>query len=255
MEISAKELLEGKSTIIKNKEYFPTKTYVESFLEKMSKFTDKFIIQVKEADQMSVTKESKDMVYNRVWIQAILPEKYTIDNHDETYGLVYGLDARKPVAKIYRGTLNRACLNLCVFNPSWLHVQELQPDAPIDYSMLKELVQKENDMHVIIEKMKQEYMIREDKKLHLGDWIDFSIRQYDDRGFGKVQIASSVPINAYKDLYLDTDSKYYIPDGINPTKFQVYNTFTELITHDKKDILNTADKTLLLAKMLNVSVN
>ena len=255
MEISAKELLEGKSTIIKNKEYFPTKTYVEPFLEKMSKFTDKFIIQVKEADQMSVTKDSKDMVYNRVWIQAVLPEKYTVDNHDETYGLVYGLDARKPVAKIYRGTLNRACLNLCVFNPSWLHVQELQPDAPIDYSMLKELVQKENDMHVIIEKMKQEYMIREDKKLHLGDWIDFSIRQYDDRGFGKVQIASSVPINAYKDLYLDTDSKYYIPEGINPTKFQIYNTFTELITHDKKDILNTADKTLLLSKMLDVSIN
>ena len=255
MEISAKELLEGKSTIIKNKEYFPTKTYVEPFLEKMSKFTDKFIIQVKEADQMSVTKDSKDMVYNRVWIQAVLPEKYTVDNHDETYGLVYGLDARKPVAKIYRGTLNRACLNLCVFNPSWLHVQELQPDAPIDYSMLKELVQKENDMHLIIEKMKQEYMIREDKKLHLGDWIDFSIRQYDDRGFGKVQIASSVPINAYKDLYLDTDSKYYIPEGINPTKFQIYNTFTELITHDKKDILNTADKTLLLSKMLNVSIN
>lgn len=255
MEISAKELLEGKSTIIKNKEYFPTKTYVEPFLEKMSKFTDKFIIQVKEADQMSVTKDSKDMVYNRVWIQAVLPEKYTVDNHDETYGLVYGLDARKPVAKIYRGTLNRACLNLCVFNPSWLHVQELQPDAPIDYSMLKELVQKENDMHLIIERMKQEYMIREDKKLHLGDWIDFSIRQYDDRGFGKVQIASSVPINAYKDLYLDTDSKYYIPEGINPTKFQIYNTFTELITHDKKDILNTADKTLLLSKMLNVSIN
>lgn len=255
MEISAKELLEGKSTIIKNKEYFPTKTYVEPFLEKMSKFTDKFIIQVKEADQMSVTKDSKDMVYNRVWIQAVLPEKYTVDNHDETYGLVYGLDARKPVAKIYRGTLNRACLNLCVFNPSWLHVQELQPDAPIDYSMLKELVQKENDMHLIIEKMKQEYMIREDKKLHLGDWIDFSIRQYDDRGFGKVQIASSVPINAYKDLYLDTDSKYYIPEGINPTKFQIYNTFTELITHDKKDILNTADKTLLLSKMLDVSIN
>ena len=255
MEISTQELLEGKSTIIKNKEYFPTKTYVEPFFEKMSKFTDEFIIQVKKADQMSVTKDSPDLVYNRVWIQAVLPDKYTIDNHKETYGLVYGLDARKPVAKLYRGTLNMACLNLCVFSPSWLSVQELQPDAPINYSMLKELVEKENHMQIMLEKMKEEEVLREDHKLHLGEWVDFTIRQYDDRGFGKVQIASSVPINAYKDLFIDTESKYYIPEGINPTKFQIYNTFTELITHDKRDILNVADKTLLMSQMLNVSVN
>lgn len=253
MEISAKELLEGKSTIIKNKEYYPTKTYAEPFFEKMSKVTDEFIIQVKEADQMSVTKDSKDMVYNRVWIQAVLPDKYTVDNHKEVYGLVYGLDARKPVAKIYRGTLNMACLNLCIFSPDWLTVQELQPDAPINFGALKELVEKENDMHTTIQNMKNEYMIREDHKIHLGDWVDFTLRQYDDRGFGKVQMASSVPINAYKDIYMNSDSKYFIPEGINPTKFQIYNAFTELITHDKRDILNVADKTLLLGKMLNVS--
>jgi hypothetical protein len=68
-------------------------------------------------------------------------------------------------------------------------------------------------------------------------------------------MASSVPISAYKDLYIDTTSKYYIPEGIDPTKFQIYNTFTELITHDKRDILNVADKTLLLSKMLNVSLS
>ena len=87
----------------------------------------------------------------------------------------------------------------------------------------------------------------------MGEWVDFAIRQYDDRGFGKVQMASSVPINAYKDIYVNSDSKYFIPEGINPTKFQIYNAFTELITHDKRDILNVADKTLLLGKMLNVS--
>lgn len=255
MEISAKELLEGKSTIIKNKEYFPTKTYVEPFFEKMSKITDEFIIQVKEADQISVTKDTKDMVYNRVWVQAVLPEKYTIDNHKEVYGLVYGLDARKPVAKIYRGSLNMACLNLCVFSPSWLTVQELQPDAPINYTSLKELAEKENHMRIMLEKMNNEYLSREEHKIQLGNWVDFTIRHYDDRGFGKVQIASSVPISAYKDLYINTDSKYYVPEGIDPTKFQIYNAFTELITHDKRDILNVADKTLLLSEMLNVSIN
>ena len=36
----------------------------------------------------------------------------------------------------------------------------------------------------------------------------FHSRQYDDRGFGKVQMAASVPINAYKDIYINSDSKY-----------------------------------------------
>lgn len=254
MEISANQLLEGKSTILKNKEYFPTKTYVEPFFDKMSKITNDFVVQVKEADQMSVTKDSKDIIYNRVWIQAVLPEE-TIDGHREVYGLVYGIDARKPVAKIYRGALNMACLNLCVFNPSWLSVQELKPDEPINYEVLKELIAKEDNVKLILDKMKSEYMPREDHKIQLGDWVDFTIRHYDDRGFGKVQIASSVPITAYKDLYIDTESKYYVPEGIDPTKFQVYNAFTELITHDKKDILNVTDKTILLSEMLHVSIN
>lgn len=254
MEISANQLLEGKSTILKNKEYFPTKTYVEPFFDKMSKITNDFVVQVKEADQMSVTKDSKDIIYNRVWIQAVLPEE-NIGGHREVYGLVYGIDARKPVAKIYRGALNMACLNLCVFNPSWLSVQELKPDEPINYEVLKELIAKEDNVKLILDKMKSEYMPREDHKIQLGDWVDFTIRHYDDRGFGKVQIASSVPITAYKDLYIDTESKYYVPEGIDPTKFQVYNAFTELITHDKKDILNVTDKTILLSEMLHVSIN
>ena len=255
MDISIEEVLRGKPCLIKNKEFLPTKHYVEPFLNKMSSITNDFIVKVKLPDQMTLTPTSTDITYNRVWVQAVLPEKYTIDNHKEVYGLVYGLDARKPVAKIYRGSLNMACLNLCVFSPSWLTVQELQPDAPINYTSLKELAEKENHMRIMLEKMNNEYLSREEHKIQLGNWVDFTIRHYDDRGFGKVQIASSVPISAYKDLYINTDSKYYVPEGIDPTKFQIYNAFTELITHDKRDILNVADKTLLLSEMLNVSIN
>ena len=255
MEVTIQDLLEGKSTILKNKEYFPTKTYVEPFLEKMSKYTNEFLVKVKEADQMSVTKDTKDQIYNRVWVQAVLPDEYTIDNHKEVYGLVYGLDARKPVAKLYRGGLNMACTNLTIFSPQWMDVQELQPDAPINYKRLNELAEKENHMRIMLEKMKNKYLNRNDHKIHLGEWVDFSIREFDDRGFGRVQMASSTPIKAYKDLYLDKDSKYYIPEEEDPTVFNIYNAFTELITHDKRDILNVADKTLLLGRMLGVEKN
>ena len=46
MEITIDELLQGKATRIKKNEYFPTRAYVEPFLERVSKVTDKFIIKV-----------------------------------------------------------------------------------------------------------------------------------------------------------------------------------------------------------------
>ena len=81
MELTIPQLLDGKSTVIKNVEFFPTKMYVEPFLEKMSKFTDNFMVQAITPDQMSVTKDNKDIVYNRVWIQAVMPESHLVDNH------------------------------------------------------------------------------------------------------------------------------------------------------------------------------
>ena len=52
MEITINELLKGKATRIKNKEYFPTRAYVEPFLDRVSKtLTDKFVIKVETSHQ------------------------------------------------------------------------------------------------------------------------------------------------------------------------------------------------------------
>ena len=91
MEITQDLLLKGKPTIIKGKEYLPTSDYVSPFFDEMSKFTDKFIIKVQTPNQITLTDGDEDMTYNRVWIQAVMPEKYCIDNHDEVYSLLYGL--------------------------------------------------------------------------------------------------------------------------------------------------------------------
>ena len=251
MEIGTAELLKGKSTIIKNKEFYPTKYYVEPFLEKMSKFTDDFRIQVKLPDQMTLNKDNTDITYNRVWIQAVLPEKYCIDSHDEVYGFLYGIDVKKPVVKLYRGYLNRACTNLSVFNPSWMNVQELIPGEPININPLTQLMESQNEFEITLNKLKDETISRDDRKMYLGNWVDHALRENEDYGFGKVKIATSTPIDAYKKLFIDSDSQYYIPEGIDPTLFDVYNSFTQIITDDKKDILNKFEKTIIVGKLLN----
>lgn len=249
-DISLQELLQGKATIIKNKEFFPTRNYVEPFIDKMSAFTDDFRIQVKVPDQMTTSRGEADLTYNRVLIQAVLPKKYTIDNHDEVIGMVYGVDLKKPLVKMYRGYLNRACTNMCVFNPQWQNIQELVAGEPINFKPIKELMEFTNDFPRKLEKLKSSFIERDKRTDYLGQWVDYTLREQEDTGFGKVKLASSIAIDAYKQLFIDSNSDYYIPNGIEPSMFDVYNSFTQIVTHDSKDIVNKFSKTILVSKLL-----
>lgn len=260
MELTINELLTGKGTIIKGKEYLSTEAYVTPFLERMSKFTNDFRIQAKLPDQISITKKEdlnlEDTVFNRVWIQAIMPEEYSFENHQEVVGLVYGLDTRKPVAKIYRGALNMACLNLCVFNPTFLNAQEIEPERPINFKCIQPLMEQTSDIKAWLDRL-SETEISYDSRLineNLGSWIRHALVDAYDSGYGKVKLATSVAIDAYKLLYEKEDSPYFVKQGQITTMFNVYNAFTELISNaDTKDILNKTEKTLLLQKILGLS--
>lgn len=66
MEITIGKLLEGKSTVIKDKEYLATAEYVTPFLEIMSHFTKDFYCKVEMPKQITVTDKKRDITYNRV---------------------------------------------------------------------------------------------------------------------------------------------------------------------------------------------
>ena len=66
MEITLNALLEGKPTIIREKEYFATKEYVQPFIDEMSKFKKDFIINVQLPGQITISNDNKDLTYNKV---------------------------------------------------------------------------------------------------------------------------------------------------------------------------------------------
>ena len=66
MEITLNSLLEGKPTIIREKEYFATKDYIQPFVDEMSKFTKDFIIDVQLPGQITISNDNKDLTYNKV---------------------------------------------------------------------------------------------------------------------------------------------------------------------------------------------
>ena len=255
MELTVEQLLQGKATKIKEKEFFTTKAYVEPFFERMSKYTEEFIINVKPADQISLTPSGEvnfdDIVYNRVWVQAVLPDEYAYENHKRVMSMLYALDTRKPVVKMYTGALNMACLNLCVFNPDALNTAELEPQTAINFNPIQILMGMEDTIKSTLEKLSNKTYLRNDMFEELGLWVDRCITSKYNSGFGTVKIAESTPINVYKDLFYDEDSDYYV-EGEEVDGFTVYNAFTDLITQDKKDLVNKFEKTLLVKEIMDI---
>ena len=258
MELTIDSLLKGKATKIKDKEYYSTEAYVEPFLERMSKITNDFRVNVKLPEQMTITKAEDlnldDITYNRVWIQAVLPQEYNFDNHQEVMGMVYGLDVRKPIVKIYRGGLNMACTNLCVFNPSYLSVQELEAEKAINFNPLDSLINKTNEIKIFLDKLHNKTFSNDELTINenLGKWIRNCIDISYDNGLGKAKLATSTVIDAYKLLFNNAKSPYYINNGTNSNYFNIYNAFTQLISHNDKDIMTTCEKTLLLNEILEI---
>lgn len=251
MNISLEELLKGRGTIIKDKEYFSTKDYVEPFLERMSKFTDNFDIRVKEAPQLAKEDEVEYKIYNRVWVQAILPDEYAYENHKQSISLLYALDTRKPIVKLFKNTVNMACLNMCVFNPEFIQTNELEPESAIDYRFITNVMEMTDNTKVMLEKLANTTLDNSMVYEQLGHWIDNCIKKKYTSNFGTVKITESTPIEVYKSIAIKEDSPYYSPDEHN--YFDIYNAFTDVICNDKdKDITNKFEKVYLVSKILDI---
>lgn len=252
------ELLKGKSTRIKGKEYFSTEQYVTPFLDKLSKYTDDFRVQAILPKQISLTKEGNinydDVVYNRVYIQAVLPDNIGFDDHVKVVGMVYGLDTRKPIVKLFVGGLNCACTNLCTFNTDDLACQELEPETPIDFRPINPMIDRVLNIADWLKKISAIEVPYNELGINqrLGQWVRETINCSYSNGFGKAKLATSTAVEAYKLLYEKEDSPYYVSVGNSTNMFNVYNAWTDIISHDTRDIINTFDKTLLLKQILHL---
>ena len=257
MELTIDQLLQGKATRIKDKEYFTTEQYVVPFLERMSKFTIEFIIQAKPADQISLTPNGdvnfEDIIYNRVNIEAVLPNEYCYEGHKQVVGFVYALDTRKPVIKEYMGGLRTACLNLCTFNPAALSVQELQPEHAIDYNFLNYCLELVDDMGVKLRQLENMEFTKEQMYNELGQQIDRCINFKFHNDFGTVKLPESLTIEVYKNLFYNEKSDYFTQNAI-VSGFDVYQAYTDIICNGKsKDLVNRFEKTFLVSRIMGVN--
>ena len=261
MEIKLSELLAGRATRIKGKEFLPTAAYVEPFLERVQKITKEIRVQVQLPSQITYTANgdinTEDITYNRVLIEAILPDEYKFDNdpHRAVLGMVYGIDVRKPVVKFFKGQERMSCTNLCVFSPSLLACQDLEAETAIDYKPLDNIIKQTDDTVSLLKKLIELSFDCSDTFINesLGKWIRNCINYSYDNHYGKVKVACSTPIDAYKLLFEKEDSEYYYGGNTGISMYQVYNAFTQILTDGmKKDPFNIFEKTLLISDILGI---
>lgn len=247
-----KQVLQGKSTTIKNKQYLSASGYIQPFIDRMDPLGASYICQVKVADQLSITNSTPDIIYNRVHIQAVLPESYYFENGcRKVVGFIYGIDVKIPIAKFYIANLDSKG-NLIAFDPNALSVQKLEDATPIDYSPITNLLSLTDNSNVMITQLKNSTIDRELFINRLGEWIDLTIDQYVVNDGGKVKLATSLPIDVYKELLKDKDSDNYIVETSAITVYDVYSVFLNKIKEDDKDIVNRFEKTLLVNKILKL---
>ena len=261
-EISIKELLDGRATRIKNKDYYPTAAYVEPFLERVHRLTNELRVQVQLPNQITYTANgdinTEDITYNRVLIEAVLPDEYKFndDSHKAVIGMVYGIDVRKPVVKFFKGQERMSCTNLCVFSPQLLSCQDLEAETAIDYKPLERIIEQTDDTASWLRKLIETDFNCATQNVNesLGKWIRNCINYSFDNHYGKAKLAVSTPIDAYKLLFEKDDNEYYAGiDSGNISMYQVYNAFTQILTDGmKKDPFNIFEKTLLLKDILDL---
>jgi len=259
MNITLDELFKGKATRIKDATYRETEAYVTPFLERINKLTDKVTVNVELPKQVTITKHEDlnfdDVTYNRVWVQAELPQEYQVENHIDVIGMVYGLDVRKPLVKFYRGGLNMACTNLCVFDPSYLSVQEMAADKAVDYRPVDRLIEQANEIKQFLDMLNTRVLSYEELRINeaLGQWVRRSLWCTYDNGLSKAKLSTTSVIDSFKLLYTDSKSDYYVNPGSETTYFNIYNAFTDIISHHDKDIMNKCEKILLLKNILGLN--
>ena len=132
-----------------------------------------------------------------------------------------------------------------------MNTAELEPQTAINFSPIQTLMGMEDTIKSTLEKLSNKTYLRNDMFEELGLWVDRCITSKYNSGFGTVKIAESAPINVYKDLFYDEDSDYYV-EGEEVDGFTVYNAFTDLITQDKKDLVNKFEKTLLVKEIMDI---
>ena len=110
-----------------------------------------------------------------------------------------------------------------------------------------------NDMEIRLRNMKNTFLNRDSDSIHLllGEQIEKVMHLEWSNLSGKTKLSTATVIDAFKSVYVDTRSPYYVKDTEECSVFNYYNAYTEII-RDSKNFFNNIESTLLLNSLFNL---
>ena len=237
MELTLDALKLGKQTIIKDKTYLSTWEYVEPFVNELSKYTSKFIVHAQLPKQVTISNAGEDITYNKVWIQAILP-------NNDVYGLIYTLDSKIPVYKVYRANIDLETKYNILFNKEYIQIHEIKPECKFSFS-ISNLMSMTSDFEIKQKVLQDTSIEKEDVHKLLGESINKVLYYVYESAGGKIKLAANDIIKAYQNVF----------NGINtaPTLYDFYEAILAEINKDED--YNVLEKTLLTGMVFDLVDN
>lgn len=248
-----KTIYEGKATILKNKSYFSAQDYIKPFVEKVSGYTDKFICEVKVADQLSAEDDTVNTVYNRVLITAVFPEEYdfVIDKvpYHRVVCMALGLDVKTPICKFYTGVMDHNAV-FYAFGGDCMSIQKVEPETALDYTPIQTIIDNgfKDQCQVMITQMQDLRIPESLLKNKLGEWLDFAMTKEYFNDSGKIKLPTNMALEAYKNITIEKGSDFYSEETLKHLQ-PIYKAFSSQIGSDDKDLLNRYEKIQLVNQM------
>lgn len=216
--------------------------YVNPFIDKVSKLTDRFNVEVSgRVANANESDNTENVAYGRYKIEALLPEAYRVEESDAVIGLIVALDSAKPVMKVYSGKNVIACLNLTIFNANNVFAQEMTGNVTSLYGKVGEytdkVIQDNDDYIATVRKLKSEIYSGSTRLEMMGRLMD--------RSMENPKLGHTVIVQGYKELK-NNKSVYYAKGG-ETTAWNWYNSITEYIKN--ADILDRSSKTVALSEI------
>jgi len=249
MEITLQTLLKGKPTVINDVEYQAIQDYVQPFLQQVTPLTKDFVVHVELPKQMTLSNSEKDLAFNKVWIQAILPDN-GIEDYVETLNMVISLDVRVPVYKIYRAYRHKKSGNTAVFNTEWCFAKEITQGETWQYP-IKDLLAMTNEVPLKLKKLQNTFINHKDLQNTLGKYIDNTLQLTYQGVGGKVKLTTNDIIRAYTEVCYKPTSSYYVSSSVEGSEHNLYSAICSQVTKSK-DIVNRFEKTILIGTLFDV---
>ena len=161
-----------------------------------------------------------------------MPDKDSVEEYKEVYGLVYALDTKTPVCKYYRAYKSSKTNNLVVFEPTWIETKELKPEIKFEFDF-KNLMSKENGFVRKIKSIKNNFISPDHLNELLGSLINKSLLYEHNDISGKVKLSPNDIIKAYNDVVNKPTSNYYVSPSTEGSLHNMYSSVCSQITQGK----------------------